>query len=461
MMSGFSTGADNFLMPALVTVLALVPATTWGQSTRVVSLDEARAIVREENYSVQISEERVLQTELLMDSARAVLLPTVSASAAFTFNDIEVEFAFPNPLVPTIPYLDAVRNNIDPSLPDPAVFGGEAPPQVIQPRTQLTGNVVVRQTLYNARAFPLLRQARSSIAMAEMGVEQTAFQLERSVVDAYFAALGLQRFVDISRQNVELAQLSLERAEAAFEVGVGNRFDVTRAQVELSGAERNQLAAETSYQVAVAQLGLLLNQDSSFEVVAPTELNDGSIGSSVALDSFRPELRALDLQLELNEHRVREQEVLWLPTFAIQGVANVQPTTAFNPRAVRWNIALTADWQIYDSGLRRTERRRREFDVITAQLQREQLVDQLSTELDMTRLRLEEAKTNVLTAEAEVELAQENLRLLTEAQDLGAVSALDVILAQQQLFASQLALADSANRVQQQLYTIRLLESGQ
>ncbi len=447
-------------MPVWAVVLVIVPMAASAQATRVISLEDARSIVRQENYSVQISEEQVLQTELLLDSARAVLLPNVSASAAFTFNDIEVDFAFPNPLAPTIPYLTAVRDNLDPNLPDPSVFGAEAPPQVIQPRTQLTGNLVVQQTIYNARAFPLLRQAHASIALAEMGVEQTAFQLERSVVDAYFAALGLQRFVDISRQNVELAQIALERAEASFDVGVGNRFDVTRAQVELSGAERNQLAAETSYQVAIAQLGMLLNQESGFEVVAPADLESGAMGESASLESFRPEVLAADLQVELGEHRIREQEVLWLPTFAIQGVANVQPTTAFNPRAVRWNIALTADWQIYDAGLRRTERRRREFDVVTAQMQREQILDQLTTELDVTRLRLQEARTNVLTAAAEVELAQENLRLLSEAQDLGSVSALDVILAQQQLYASQLALADAETRVQQQLYTLRLLESG-
>jgi outer membrane protein TolC len=95
-----------------------------------------------------------------------------------------------------------------------------------------------------------------------------------------------------------------------------------------------------------------------------------------------------------------------------------------------------------------------------ASLQRDQLIDQLETEIDTTRLRLEEAQTNVENAEAAVRLSQENLELLTEAQALGAVPAVDVILAQQQLFAAELALADSQVRVQQQVYTLRLLAAG-
>jgi outer membrane protein TolC len=445
---------------AVVLALVAAPAAGWAQQAAVVTLEDARARVRDESWSIQISEEQIAQTELLMDSARAVLLPNVSAGAAFTFNDIEVELAFPNPLQPIVPYLTEVRDQLNPELTDPSVFGAAAEPQVIQPRTQLTGNVVVTQTVYNARAFPLLRQARTSIEAAAMGLEQTAFQLERSVIDLYFAVVGLRRFLEISEQNVEVAGIALARAESALEVGVGNRFDVTRAQVELATAERSLVASQTGYQVALAQLGLLLNMDGPFDIAEPEELPADAIAMSAEVATFRPEVLATDLQIELGEHRIREQEVLWIPTFAIQALANIQPKTAFNPNLVRWNVALTADWQIYDAGLRRTERRRREYDVVMASLQRDQLIDQLETEIDTTRLRLEEAQTNVENAEAAVRLSQENLELLTEAQALGAVPAVDVILAQQQLFAAELALADSQVRVQQQVYTLRLLAAG-
>jgi len=427
---------------------------------RVITLEDARQMLRANSYQVQIAREQIEQTELLMNSARAVLLPNVSATGNFTFNDIAVEFDFPNPLVPLVPYLSEVRNQLNPELTDPAVFGAPGEPSTISPRSQLTAALVATQTLYNARAFPLLRQARTSIEMAELGVEATAYQLEQAVLDTYFAAIGLQRFIEISEQNLELSRVNVDRTIAAFEEGVGTQFDVNRANVELNAAERNLQNAQTTYQVAVRSLALLLNEEPSFDVVAPEPLSSPNGYDADNLNSFRPELQMMDLQLELQQHRIREQEVLWIPRLQVQGTALLQQVTAFNPRAVRWNIALVASWDIYDSGLRRTERRRREYDYAVTELQREQTQAQLVASIDMTMLELQQNETNVQTASAEVELATENLELVREAQALGAASSLDVILAQQQLYLAELALADAEVKVQQKIYTVRLLSEG-
>lgn len=439
---------------------AAAEATAQDNHGRVITLDEARQILRTNSFQVQIAREQIEQTELLMNSARAVLLPNVSATGNFTFNDIAVEFDFPNPLVPLVPYLTEVRDQLNPDLTDPAVFGAPGEPSTISPRSQLTAALVATQTLYNARAFPLLRQARTSIDIAELGVEATAYQLEQAVLDTYFAAIGLQRFIEISEQNLELSQVNVDRTVAAFEEGVGTQFDVNRATVELNAAERNLQNAQTTYQVAVRSLALLLNEEPSFDVIAPQPLTSPDGYDAEQLNSFRPELQMMDLQLELHQHRIREQEVLWIPRLQLQGTALLQQVTAFNPRAVRWNIALVASWDIYDSGLRRTERRRREYDYAVTELQREQTQAQLVASIDMAMLELQQNETNVQTASAEVELATENLELVREAQALGAASSLDVILAQQQLYLAELALADAEVKVQQKIYTVRLLSEG-
>jgi len=450
---------------ALVLVVAVATgaapeATAQDNHGRVITLDEARQLLRDNGFQVRIAREQIEQTELLMNSARAVLLPNVSATGNFTFNDIAVEFDFPNPLVPLVPYLTEVRDQLNNDLTDPTVFGAAGEPSTISPRSQLTAALVATQTLFNARAFPLLRQARTSIEMAELGVEATAYQLEQAVLDTYFAAIGLQRFIEISEQNLELSQVNVDRTVAAFEEGVGTQFDVNRATVELNAAERNLQNAQTTYQVAVRSLALLLNEEPSFDVIAPQPLASPDGYNAEQLNSFRPELQMLDLQMDLHQHRIREQEVLWIPRLQLQGTALLQQVTAFNPRAVRWNIALVASWDIYDSGLRRTERRRREYDYAVTELQREQTEAQLVAGIDIAMLELRQNRTNAETASAEVELATENLELVREAQVLGAASSLDVILAQQQLYLAELALADAEVKVQQKIYTVRLLSEG-
>jgi outer membrane protein TolC len=429
-----------------------------GQEARVVTLDEARARVREEHRQVQIAQEQVSASQTLLDTARAVLRPSVTVGANLVINDIVVEFDFPNPLVPTIPYLDAVRTGLDPTLPDPAVFGVQGEPQVIQPRFAPNANIAVQQTIYNARAFPLLRQAHATIALSEASVEVTAWQLEQAVLELYFTCVTLQRFIDITEANLELSRLNLATNQAALEEGVGTAFDVTRAEVEVSAAERRVQNARTGYRTATRQLGLLLGLDAGVEVEAPPLLS--SHVDSEAWRTLRPELLLGDRQMELETHRIREQEVLWLPTFTLVGNLQPQPQTAFNPRVLRWNIVLAAQWDLYDSGLRRAERTRRERELAQAMLRRAQAEDEMEAAIDITRLELDQALGNVETAREEQGLAVTNVALVRDARELGAASAIEVVLAQQQLLSAELALADAEVRVQQKRHQLQMLQAA-
>jgi hypothetical protein len=65
------------------------------------------------------------------------------------------------------------------------------------------------------KALPLLRQAEIAIEQAQNGVDQTVWQLEGGLLEAWFAACTLQRYVEITQQNREIAQLNAERARRA------------------------------------------------------------------------------------------------------------------------------------------------------------------------------------------------------------------------------------------------------
>lgn len=430
---------------------------------RTLTLAEARALLRSQNLSVQAAAQGVSQTSLLTDQARTLLRPRLEATASYTLRDQEIAFETPNVYAPLVPFLQEVRDQFgatNPDLFDPQdLLGGGGEPAIIQQRHDVRGSVTLTQSLFNIRALPLLRQAEIAIEQAQNGVDQTAWQLEGGLLDAWFAACTLQRYVEITQQNRQIAQLNADRAQTTFELGVGNLFEVNRALVDVSVAERDIANAQASYRLVVRQIATLLNTEANFEIVQPVVLDpasqvdvDGLVQQTVTL---RPDLAGLALAAQFHEQAVREKQWEFWPTVAAQAAANVQRESAFGGDRFSWSISVFATWLLYDGGLRASQQRGREYDqeIVTTR-QREALV-QIRSQIEALVIEIEQAQNDATLASQQAELAARNVQLTEAALDLGAATSLDLQYATQQRFLSELAVADAEVRLQQKLYQLQ------
>jgi outer membrane protein TolC len=75
-------------------------------------------------------------------------------------------------------------------------------------------------------------------------------QVRFGVKQAYFGLLQAGRNRDVSREVVGQFQQHLEQARAFFEVGTKPKFDVTKADVDLSNAKLNLIKAENAFRLA-------------------------------------------------------------------------------------------------------------------------------------------------------------------------------------------------------------------
>lgn len=443
-------------MRALVCVLALISsAPAVAQSS--LSLDEARAQLRENAWAVRIAQEDIPSAETLTDTARAVLLPSVTASAVYTLRDEAIEFDGASAFEGLAPWLDTVATeHPDAGLPLASDAFGGGGSSVVQPRHDLRGSLTFTQTLYNARAFPLLDQAHITIARAQNGVDVAAWQLEDALLDAWFAATNLQQYIAITERNLELARVNHERANAALEEGVGTLFEVNRTRVDVASAERDVANAEANYRIAVSTIASLLDRDDNFVTVAPEDVTlpadlDASLEAALA---DRPDLAEYDLAIAYEEERIREVRSQFQPVFIGEFAMNLQRETAFAGDRFFWTASIFAEWSLYDGGQRRAERRRREATLAQTELRRDQTVAQLQDDIRRLRLELQTADADLALALEQSELAERNVWLTNEAFDAGAASQIDVELARQQLYLSELALADAEVRRMQAVYAI-------
>ncbi|MBN1946828.1 MAG: TolC family protein [Bradymonadales bacterium] len=435
------------------------------QARPTLTLDQARETMVERNRDLAYARRSIDLAGLLRDRAVGTLLPRVDLQGQYTLRDEEVLFEMGNTYAPLLPYLNSVYN-ADPELQqyfadNPGTDARELAtmefePAVIMRRHTLSGSLVLTQTLFNYRSFALLDLAEIVNQQSANGVEQARFQLDGALNRLYFGAVGLKRFIEVSQRNVELARLTFNRARIAHEEGVGNEFEVTRAQVALSRAERDLENAVLTYRLAISSLALLLDIPDDFEVVAPPPLDPPEnleVLQSRAWEQ-RPEVVGWDLAMEYGQRYIDENRAQFWPTLMAQGIMNLQQASAFGGDEFSWMVVVTASWNLYDGGLRSIETRNRELLLEQSSIRREQGQQRLANELQQAWMNLESQQRQVESARSEVELAQANLELSQTAWELGAATELEVEYAREGLFLSELALASLEVQLQAQIYEL-------
>ncbi|MFT5991441.1 MAG: multidrug efflux system outer membrane protein [Bradymonadia bacterium] len=437
----------------LVAGLALTAPPAQAQS--VLSLEEALEASRSSSFDAQEAQLNIDAAEAALARAYALVLPNVELGATYTLNDQEITLGFPNPLEPIAPFLDTIFDEFggdpDRGLFDPAELAQSGDPAIVQNRHDVGASLTVTQTLFNARALPAIRLVRHNIVQAEQGADQVAYMVEGAVIQAYFGAILSKQVVRLRQRSRELVQLSYDRAVAAFEAEVGNRFEVTRAEVELRNAERDVDNARLAAELAIEGLATLLNIDPGFEVQQPRSLDSPS---SVVLElpGMRPDLEAFSLAIQRQELLLKETQAQWYPLVFARFNTSLRRQTAFGGDPLAWNLQVGLTWTLYDGGVRRAERQSREVDLARVELQRERLEHQISADLRNLSRRIEQERSNSVSATAERDLAQENLELAEQALSLGVVTALDVRAAREQLEVADLAVVTSGVSLQQLLY---------
>lgn len=437
---------------------------------RVLSYEAGMNALEANNLSIAIARQSLEEAAIVDQQARSIFVPSVDLTAQVTYNDRQVTLSQGSPFAPLLPYLNSVADN-DPSIQqfydnnpevvDPRVLAAQpAEDVVVRPRTDFTAQLVVTQPLFTARIFPARRLADIIEQQSEASIEVAVQQQLTAYNQLYFQAVGLQRSIEVAHANVENAQIAYDQARILYEEQAGTEFDATRALVNYRTALRDLENARTAYRLTVDAIATLIREEADFDVSAPTDLSAPSDIDEVMQTAMqqRPDIEAADLNVRQFEARADEARARYLPEISGQALGSAQRVTAFNDRTFRWSLSLIASWSLYDGGANARERRRQQISAANAELERMQIEDQIRSEIRQGFLELENQRTLLQRAAAEAELAQLNYELTVEARELGAATALDVEVARNQLYQTELAEADAETNLQAAIYNLYIIQ---
>jgi outer membrane protein TolC len=435
-------GADvNFSLLMVTGVLSLGTGSAPVVTAAVAELPLAEALSELDRQSPALAQARARADEAsgLVREALAGLLPTVSATGTYLRNSDDARINLGALLSLVLP----------PGTPVP-------PPVVIQPLQSLTGTLAARVPLLVPTAWFDLAAAREAERGAAAQARAARLALRAALATTAHLGAAAEEAASASERAVENAGALAASAERKVQAGTAPPLDALRARTEQVKRESDLVRARADLARVRQALGALLGRTSPVRVlVAPpgdaaaAAPGDAEGGEPLVAEALarRPEVAAAAAQVSAAEAQLRSARARLAPQLSASGAAFASDVPNPTGEKQGWRATVDLTWALYDGGFRYGRRRETEARAAGARAAEAAQRIQVAQEA-------QDAARDAGVAAERLRLALEQRRLADEAAGTarrgyegGVASSLDVVDANDRLYAADVGLAEARARL--------------
>jgi len=215
-------------------------------------------------------------------------------------------------------------------------------------------------------------RVRRSIESADAAVEASVedyrdvlVSLLAEVALSYVDVRSYQERIRLAEANVEAQQATLKLTQDRFKAGLVSGLDVAQAESILANTESLIPVLETSLQLALNRLAVLLGlppgalHDELGEAQpVPTEPPEVTVGLPADLLRQRPDVRRAERQLASQTARIGIATADLYPTFSLAGFIGMQAVDGgdlLSGDSVTWGVGLPIRWNLFAGGRIRSQ----------------------------------------------------------------------------------------------------------
>lgn len=276
-------------------------------------------------------------------------------------------------------------------------------------------NLTLSQNIYDfEKTSTQVKIQRLNLDSSRSDFENVSIQIAFGVKQAYFGVLQAKRSRDVANETVQQFKQHLDRAKGFFEVGVKPKFDVTKAEVDLSNAKLNLIKVENGLRIARVNLNNAMGvpEAPEYTIVDDFIFKKYEIPFEDAIKrayAGRHDLLSVTTKKEAAERTIELQKKGYFPT--LSGNASYGFSGEDFPLEKGWNVGATLTFPIFSGLLTKyqVEEARANLDVLKAN--EESLKQTIHLDVQQAYLNLQEASDRISTAELAVRQANENLDL--------------------------------------------------
>jgi outer membrane protein len=278
------------------------------QTATPLTLAQAEATALRNNPQITMGKLRALQAQQYVREQRSALLPTAYLSLTGVDSEAGSRIAA------------GLLNN-------PVVF----------PRAA-AGATVNQLVTDFGRTTNLVSSSQLQAKAEDKNAAATTADITLAVDQAFYNALETRELVKVAEETIKARQTLVDRVGALTQAKLRSDLDLSFANVDLSRAKLLLLEAQNNFQTALAALSALLGypDEQTFDIV---EQREGITPPSPEVQSLiaqalqqRPEVAALQFQVESAQKNSNAEHDLWRPTVSALGTAGVAPVRDPNIR---------------------------------------------------------------------------------------------------------------------------------
>lgn len=374
------------------------------------TIEDAVRIARERNETVGAAQQRLEAADARVSRARAFFFPDLTVNSSLTHRDPPLD-------------IDGVESRRS---------------------TNSTANF--NSVLFNARAFPLYRQARLERESQQFTTAETTRIVGFEAADAFLQTLSAEQVMHATERRLEFARTSLADARARFDSGLVSSNDVTKAELELASAELDLSRARANAQNAYLELGNLLNVEVEPPLMEPSQLLSTAGGGlpdaaalSVAAAQNRLDLAASRARISALRAFSEEPTARFIPSLNLNGQLRVRDDGGLDGSVDDNSVSLNLAWTPWDGGEALAERAERRAAVREAELGLQQVTRAVETDIRQSVSTLASEQAAISQAATAVSAARRNFNETTELYRQGLASALELADATTRLFEAEVA----------------------
>ncbi len=316
-------------------------------------------------------------------------------------------------------------------------------------RTILQGQLEVGYDVYTGgRRGANIARANRQVYLSTLEIERITENTRFETTDAYYKLQNADAQVAIAQAAIEDFSQTLRDAQLLEQAGLGTRFDVLQAEVDLANANQALTRAIAAQRIARRELATVLSLAQKAELKAADEIQEaGQWGFSleesiVKAYKNRVELEQILVQKEINKEdgviaisEVRPQVSL----FANYNFVNTFEDTFPDATGYTDGYVLGARmrWRFFDGGRAQARQEQENLNMEIDETNFANQRDQIRLEVEKAYYEMVANKANITTTTKAVVTAEESLRLARLRFQAGVGTQTDVINSQRSLTESR------------------------
>ena len=304
---------------------------------------------------------------------------------------------------------------------------------MVPDKSQLDKNLMAMYPLYTGgRLAGQVRSAQSLYGAAASDARSAELDVALDARVAYRRVLLARRFVEAYQRRVDESRERLRIADESFKEGRIAKYDLLRNQTELADAEQALVNAERDADVAMVDLKTVLGVSQSSDLTLSGELAFEPVegdAEQVQARAFRqrPEIAAARSRTESAQAGVDVARSAYRPQLYAVGMQDFALSSGTSGLDHGFIVGITAALPILDGGLRKSAVSEAKAMQDRTEAEERSAVLAVNRDVGTAWTELQAAAKNVKLAQAAVEQAEEDYRVVKLRYEAGKAINVEVL----------------------------------